>query len=1482
MFNDVNHSAAAALMCSRPPPPPLSSSLMPPTMASASFPSTTGSTAAYCSTAPSYMLAEAGGSICGGGAHDMQLSRSASTVALGDECGSASIVSRLRAAAASRRSLPLLLRSHAVPPMLRSTGDLSECESPSPLPQPLSAGAATATRTPTAATSLSSSASPGSYHLVTSHSRSPSCALDTTASSTPPSTPPPPPSRLWCSGAPLLGQVRQRCRAATTLAQLQVNPSRSPPQRANAAAASPPSPQAAAAAAAVVALPLSLSPTFASRAALASAVSSTVPADHASPAAARQSHWSKRARAPVDSVVGVVAADGRQSSSVSLSEYLSGVRSPHETGNDSAPSDASLGATDLSQDGGSAAAGLHPTQSRSQRLDAVVSAPGCALLASRTVAWSPRQEAGLLHWATDRRPPAPSPLPVFAVGHTTDPAAAAAAVATRTCARQPLMFYIHEDGAATAATSHAAVSTSPSLGPQPALLRPLSSPPPAPALGPASADTDDEVAPRVSRARAATPPSTHTWHPQQQRRHTMPLFTVPVSTSAQSRFTTNHGANALAIAVGASRATATPAPSPRCPNVGLVTAALPADERRSSSSSSRGVRRVHDGALSASPQPTTGPAGPAPLALPHVATPRGGEAPTDAAAVRDTSAPSPSPLPLPLRPSGPPPPVADTAVLLVVPRGVASVASSTIAAMTSCAGEMPSWGDDASADAVLALVEEATTTGATQKVVTCFPVHRSVLAQSSAYFAALLGSPGSPYVRSTPDEHVCLADVPAEAETHSTGAATTADPALSRRPPPSRAAAAAPPAAIERRSCRYLPVFYMPTPARAADDDDDDELIGVTAEPAPTLSHSCVCQLLHYLYTGVLPLFHQLSTRTAGGSRTPFSAAWFADVQPETLQTHVAGDYAALLWLALYMDLSSLTTAMLKLLWRLLALTRDVWPYWRAAVRWRVGEMQSVCEAWMERHVCAVLRSCTTRGLWRGLRVDQLRLLVRLRRVALEVQHSAMISDQSTQHSVSRTTTANASTVTGGGNAGADVSVASITSDTTPSSVRDVADRSNGPRGDDGATAVAVVGATVAPARRPASPATATLWHNRPPAWLSRPAAAAGVAAAARDGHTARPATEATAMWHTVSAPALHSPLTPEPLLPPPVAVSSLALPQAVGALASAPTAATPLSPLGASIGTGVQPLWSAGVHWFGAAAATPTQGSPSSTVLTFDDVAEVDGAAAMGGSPTDAVWPMPADSRRPRAGVGLRGGGGSTGRSAGAPSARAGVVSREATLPGVAAAHGTGAAPRSPSAASSSATQHTAPPAQLELYSPRTPSPMRRRLRGVPHDTGAIGRPGASPPLSPAWYTPPSAWTVIPPALQLLADGAWRIGGCGRLYTTETREELERRQAYWYHAEREQQQQHLSAALLTDADLLVRLWTWWQARLEDTRGGPVTAAEESAVAGLLREVRLDNIADDDDDDGDGAHDGGVAAVVEDVRRFLDGHTTVATVRRRP
>jgi hypothetical protein len=316
-----------------------------------------------------------------------------------------------------------------------------------------------------------------------------------------------------------------------------------------------------------------------------------------------------------------------------------------------------------------------------------------------------------------------------------------------------------------------------------------------------------------------------------------------------------------------------------------------------------------------------------------------------------------------------------------------------------------------------------------ERVVTYFPVHTDVLKQGG-YFAALFGDSGSPYVRSAPDEYVDFADLPrtttetvllvgktceeAASEAHPfrrcDGQWDKAEPIKSHRCSRGRRWASADdvknsfdnasrsssfvghmqswlpfsahPDALAHAvppSC-CVPVYYVRGPGCDGD--------AFTQEPwrhpsggdsvaesvdGPGLTATGVAQLIRYFYTGALPLF--------------FSYGDILNARSGLLETTgtsgFARQFAEIFSIAYYTSLNSLTHAMLNVLWRLMSITRDVLPIWRAAVEWHLPDMQALCEQWIEKHLKVLLRTNTQRGLWRGLRMSYVQLLVELRMAAL-------------------------------------------------------------------------------------------------------------------------------------------------------------------------------------------------------------------------------------------------------------------------------------------------------------------------------------------------------------------------------------------------------------------------------------------------------------------------------------------------------------------
>ncbi|AYU77868.1 hypothetical protein LdCL_170016600 [Leishmania donovani] len=905
-------------------------------------------------------------------------------------------------------------------------------------------------------------------------------------------------------------------------------------------------------------------------------------------------------------------------------------------------------------------------------------------------------------------------------------------------------------------------------------------------------------------------------------------------------------------------------------------------------------------------------------------------------------------------------PFADMAMLLVVPGGVSSVPAASIAAMTGSSGDAPSWGSDTHADAALALIEDVVEGGsseegrlvapgrrvggddggagsaetATEKVVTYFPIQKSVLAQRSAYFAALLdeGSGCGPYVRSTPDEYVDLTSLlplptiaePAEArDAHLCRAGGAGGPCpmtarilsvwrrpdhLRRGPAAAKASEDAEPArSVATAHRQRVPVYYIPTPETVAcfTDDSSGARLGrsgahsrigtgdpAAASTAPTLSHACVCQLLHYLHTGVLPIFYQLPGRTEVTERESTAAAGIASLQSDALRNGFANDYAAVLWMGLYTGLSSLTSSMLKLLWHFLALSRDVWPYWIAAAHWRVPEMQLICEAWIEQHLCAMLRASTAQGLWRGLRLDQVQMLVSLRKKALDAeaearaaQASPMASNASPRYLRGRTTTV--------GGAAAEASM-STTTTTMPSFLREQMNDSDAASNVDDSVSVSEEAAEQRRAQfslRPPAPPVATIgWpaevlrYQQPhplrlrggsgsDSGVGTPSFSSSQPGAGRVSSVDNPRVSPT----TEVVPVLSRDAEASPSRPPLESPSPFALPTPPSALAIPPALATPLafdgvSSPGAMAGVASAPFSRqssrASTPLFASSAAaavrrfrgfsgrpaalrvattTATPGIPSSAALTFDDLSGADGAQAAEGAGNTAAIAGGARGHR----TDLGGGG-----ESGAMMSGAGLTSRMETPSAANTAvafrtlvtTGDAAVPRSEAADLPTLAQANIPARANAEMSRTTPFRSPLTTRGV-HDLFNDSRAEpcspsrlhvAYPPITSAnaYYTTPPNGVAIQPTLQVLADGAWAIGGCGRLYTAETREELDKRQAYWYRAECEQQQQLPSAALLTETEVLERLWTWWRARTEDSSNQP-TEMEVRAVVEMLQKVRL-------------------------------------------
>ncbi|KAG5481555.1 hypothetical protein LSCM1_05577 [Leishmania martiniquensis] len=737
-------------------------------------------------------------------------------------------------------------------------------------------------------------------------------------------------------------------------------------------------------------------------------------------------------------------------------------------------------------------------------------------------------------------------------------------------------------------------------------------------------------------------------------------------------------------------------------------------------------------------------------------------------------------------------PSADSAVLLVVPGGVSSVPAAAIAAITSFAASAPSWGSGAPADAALALIDDVIEGGpceegrlvatgrrlsgggggsgsakyATKKVITYFPVHKAILAQRSAYFAALLDQGGGcgPYVRSTPDEYVDLAELPALA---SAGASSQTDlrrsggvgascPMTTKPLHISRCLAhlSGASAAVSdtfnalndtegihsatTSGVQRVPVYSIPTPATVGRFDDEsgcarlggDEVYSRTragdsaaAVPLPTFSQACVSQLIHYLYTGVLPIFYQLPERTEFRGRELTEAAGITP-QSGPLRDHVANEYAALLWMGFYTGLSSLTSSMLKLLWHLLALSRNVWPYWMAAVHWHVPEMQFICEAWIGQHLCTMLRAPSTQGLWQGLRLDQVQLLVRLRKEALETEGRA--------------------------------------AQTSPTA------RGAPPRYLSGRTTTSREAAAESSATSPIATMLSRLWKQIS---SSDTATSAGGHGAANEGPTEQ----------------LDEGL---PLRPSAPAVATMRWPAVVLGCQQL----HPLRLRGGSSGScvGAHRVSSSGSSAAYASAADNHRVSPVS-----EGTANLNRAAA--GSLPPPLVPQPA-------------------LAFSTPPPALDSVPFPADTPARAKA----AALRTELRQSQLTTR------DLHYFS----SEVRAEPRSLSRGLYAMHSANAS-------STTTLHRLVTQPTLQLLEDGAWEVGGCGRLYTAETREELEQLQAYWYKAEWvQQQQQHSSAVLLTGTEVVERLWTWWRARAADSPN-QLPEAEVQVVAEMMRDALL-------------------------------------------
>ncbi|TPP51730.1 hypothetical protein CGC21_4145 [Leishmania donovani] len=1570
------------------------------TVASASLPSTTGTTAAYCSTAQSYPLADAGHGTLGsvlGGVHDISASRSPPATATAEDAGAASLVSRLRAEAVSRK-MPRLLRCHAMTPMLLSSGELMTWEQPV-----LSAASSLPAATAATATSVVSPPTPNAVPPASFFQTPP-----------PPTPPTPVPQQqtqqrelrlLRCvrrSGVPLIEQLQQRCRTATGLTQRLVAPQRSP--RASGDSAESPSH----AAAAVVmrqpcdSLSAPLSPIsfpFGGHSGPASMLGLHSSAELLSPGT-RQLHWSKRGRvlaAPRASS----DADDRQSPSARESGLLGSVRGgQQEESHSSAPGTrvslrepSELSRDDHDRGMGTEDGALHRVSLSTPLLflapsspsaDADAAASSVASTAGTTLAHSTTEPAH------DTRPP-PLSSAEAAQGLLCPPRnGRASATATAPHARdsRPLTFHSHEGGVPSLSTMPGATTEMPAAGGSDSSTPPLVFT----AIEPAAADMrstsgaqylSQEMQP-ASRSSSTASVFPHLAHGNGRGGSPARAFMLQQHPFSEPVVATS----ALATSLLPSR-TATPpgiagsshdriahvdpsATTPRGTSDAAVVGTAAVASAAASPSRSSVLRHQQPPPLLLKPaeghhRPGMPPPLPSLSAMSHACeTPSrrqqrppaerrcvttGGHARQPETAVGGTVRAAAEMMVVPF---------ADMAMLLVVPGGVSSVPAASIAAMTGSSGDAPSWGSDTHADAALALIEDVVEGGsseegrlvapgrrvggddggagsaetATEKVVTYFPIQKSVLAQRSAYFAALLdeGSGCGPYVRSTPDEYVDLTSLlplptiaePAEArDAHLCRAGGAGGPCpmtarilsvwrrpdhLRRGPAAAKASEDAEPArSVATAHRQRVPVYYIPTPETVAcfTDDSSGARLGrsgahsrigtgdpAAASTAPTLSHACVCQLLHYLHTGVLPIFYQLPGRTEVTERESTAAAGIASLQSDALRNGFANDYAAVLWMGLYTGLSSLTSSMLKLLWHFLALSRDVWPYWIAAAHWRVPEMQLICEAWIEQHLCAMLRASTAQGLWRGLRLDQVQMLVSLRKKALDAeaearaaQASPMASNASPRYLRGRTTTV--------GGAAAEASM-STTTTTMPSFLREQMNDSDAASNVDDSVSVSEEAAEQRRAQfslRPPAPPVATIgWpaevlrYQQPhplrlrggsgsDSGVGTPSFSSSQPGAGRVSSVDNPRVSPT----TEVVPVLSRDAEASPSRPPLESPSPFALPTPPSALAIPPALATPLAfdgvsspgamagvasaPFSRQSSRASTPLFASSAaaavrHFRGfsgrpaalrVATTTATPGIPSSAALTFDDLSGADGAQAAEGAGNTAAIAGGARGHR----TDLGGGG-----ESGAMMSGAGLTSRMETPSAANTAvafrtlvtTGDAAVPRSEAADLPTLAQANIPARANAEMSRTTPFRSPLTTRGV-HDLFNDSRAEpcspsrlhvAYPPITSAnaYYTTPPNGVAIQPTLQVLADGAWAIGGCGRLYTAETREELDKRQAYWYRAECEQQQQLPSAALLTETEVLERLWTWWRARTEDSSNQP-TEMEVRAVVEMLQKVRL-------------------------------------------
>ena len=738
----------------------------------------------------------------------------------------------------------------------------------------------------------------------------------------------------------------------------------------------------------------------------------------------------------------------------------------------------------------------------------------------------------------------------------------------------------------------------------------------------------------------------------------------------------------------------------------------------------------------------------------------------------------------------------DTDVLLVVPSGIA------VTSNTSVATDRFSWSTTAPPDAALAVVErrvrsvtETTTTASSaevdERIITYFPVHTDVLKKQGGFFAAVLGDTGSPYVRSAPDEYVNLADLPrttTEAVLLHTGTTTTNDiagrdnlssrvddrsdnelslssdrgsrgwrclladdersnntntcsstgPLMSQPPFGTRPVfhdATPPPTRV--------PVYYLRGPGC-------DEC-ALTQQPwrhqqsaaegmaRPQLTTAGVAQLLHYFYTGALPLFHH---------RDDIVSAC-RGVSAVTEVSNFAWQFAEVFSIAYYASLNSLTEAMLNVLWRLMGVLPDVLPMWTAAVEWRLPDMQALCEQWVENHLNVFLRTNTQRGLWRGLRMRYVELLVSLRSSAVQkaaAEHPPPLQLEGFPASVS----------------GDDSDTAEAAA-TTDASLHN-ANPSRGNAGNHNSTSAAAspfFGWSVLSSTLPLSSAS----RSRYP--LLSPSASGG--AVLPDGEMGS---------STTSVPRTTSP--PPPLLQLTTAAATTTTTTATPPSLSSPTSARSHP---ASLST-----------------------SPASRVVHLHELSPLHPFASSRRVYEDTVSPASSPAQH-------------NGLAAPTVSFRAQLNDSRLQL----RLHNLNNIN-----SNSSATNNTGD-----------------ALRG---NNGLRANLGSTPrvPSAPSSPFTSASWMVVPPTLQLLADGAWRIGGYGRLYTVASRVTLEERQAAWLHAEHERYREDctLEEVLLSEEELLERLWTWWTAYAEDvaSSGRSVDEEERAVMAAMLREVRLSEV----------------------------------------